>query len=104
MPKKTYDIETIAAEFDRLFPDQVDATPVAWGYGTVAGHIGHHHEDRSIVGWFSGGGSDGHPVLAIANADIQRAGELLAGMVRAESLDDIERAFAAAGVRYERLV
>lgn len=108
MTTKTYGIQEVAAQFDRLFandPELVDATEISWGHGTEAGHIGHEHEDEpSIVGWYCQGGNVGHPVMSIVNEDIQRAGEVLAGMETAKSLSDIERAFAAAGVRFERLV
>lgn len=104
---KTYSIQEVAAEFDRLSNDTelVDATEISWGHGTEAGYIGHEHEDESsIIGWYCQGGNVGHPVMSIVNEDIQRAGEVLAGMETAKSLSDIERAFAAAGVRFERLV
>lgn len=106
---KTYSIHDIAAEFDRLFAadhEIVDATEISWGHGTEAGHIGHQHDDEesSIVGWYCQGGNVGHPVMSVHNEDIQRAGEVLAGMESVGSLGTIERAFTAAGVRFERLV
>ena len=105
---KTYGIHKVAAEFDRLFandPELVDATEIEWGHGTEAGHIGHAHENEpSIVGWYCQGGNVGHPIMSIANEYIQRAGEVLAVMETAKSLSEIERAFAAAGIHFKRLV
>lgn len=105
---KTYSIHDIAREFDRLFaghPEVVDATEISWGHGTKAGHIGHQDEDKpGVLGWYCQGGNVGHVVMSIVNEDIQLAGELLAAMeTDGESLSSIERAFAAAGVRFERL-
>src|SRR5271166_3182407 len=102
MTTKTYAIQEVAAEFDRLFandPELVDATEISWGEGTEAGYIGHKHTDEpSVVGWYCQGGNIGHPIMSIANDDLQRAGEVLAGLEPVESLRDIESAFTAASV------
>ena len=103
----TYSIHDVAAELDRLFANNrevVDNTEISHGYGQMAGHAGREHEDRSRIGWYAQGGNYGHPVIDIANEDIQRAGETLAAMESVRDLSDIERAFAAAGVRFELLV
>ena len=96
-------IDDIAFEFDRLFPTDVDATPVDWGHGTEAGYIGRRKTDEQIIGYYTNGGNVGHPVMAINNEDISLAGAILAGMESADDLADIEHAFASAGVRFERL-
>jgi hypothetical protein len=111
MASKTYSIQDIAAEFDRLFAGDsqiVDATEIDWGHGTEAGHIGHDHyghgeDGPPVVGWYCQGGNVGHPVLTIEADDLQRAGETLARLEEAGSLTDIEEALRAAGVRCERV-
>lgn len=105
---QTHDIHSVAAELDRLFssdPTIVDATEVGWGLGTEAGHVGHPGDDEgeSIVGWYCQGGNAGHPLLSIANEDIQRAAQCLAGLKTASSMRDIVQALTDAGVRFERL-
>jgi hypothetical protein len=109
MTTKAYDIYEIAKEFDRLFAADeslVDLTRISWGDGQLAGHSGHEYEgeDSSTVGWYCDGGNVGHPLLDIANDDLQRAGEALAGMESAKSLSEVEAAFEAAGVHFERRV
>ena len=105
---KIYAIPEVAAQFNRLFahdPELVDATEISWGHGTEAGYIGHERTDEpSVVGWYCQGGDVGHPIMSVANDDLQLAGEVLAGMEAAKSLGDVERALTAAGVRFARLV
>ncbi len=105
----TYDIHALAAQMDRLFAGDttlVDDSPVDFGHGTSAGHIGHQHdgEDSDVIGWYCDGGNAGHPVLSIHHDDIQRAGVVLAALGSASSLSDVTAVLTTAGVRYERLV
>lgn len=70
------DIRTLAAEFDRLWPEQVDATERDWGHGYEAGHVGHGArggDDMEIVGWFGDGGNVGHPCFHVAPEDADAA-------------------------------
>ena len=103
----TYDIHDIAGQMDRLFannPEIVDESDVDHGYGQESGHKGYEggEGEPHSIGWYCGGGSSGHPVLSIDADDVQRAGEILAGMESARSLTDVVRALTAAGVRCEQ--
>lgn len=88
-------IHDIAAQFDRLFPGEVDEG---------SGHIGHEAKngEPALVGWFTDGGNAGNPVMAFQ--DVPAAGKVIAQIPQASALRDVERALSAAGISFERLV
>lgn len=72
----------IATHLDRLYPTQVDRTPISWGDGQQAGHKGYAAAEGGwpSVGWYSDGGNVGHRLFTIHFDDVptllQRLAEL----------------------------
>ena len=75
----------IAAEFDRLFPDLVDAE---------SGHIAHPRDEVSIVGWYGACGT-GNPVVSVPNGEIAVALAVLRGLRDVSGIRDVLAAVPA---------
>ena len=92
----------LAAEFDRIFPDQVDTTPRDWGNGYESGHIGFEHGDGEpmTVGWFCDAGSVGNPVMDFPAAEVPRAAEILREIPAGSEMEAVESALRSGGVHF----
>jgi hypothetical protein len=77
-------IQLVAAQLDRLYPSQVDSTPLDYGWRRQAGHSGHPAEDGewACVGCYADGGNVGNPVFSIHPEDIDTL------LARLEALED----------------
>ncbi|HEY7328777.1 MAG TPA: hypothetical protein VH592_14135 [Gemmataceae bacterium] len=108
---RTYAACDIARELERLFAF-VDGTDVDWGHGLRSSCLGDEHLEGvdvgggwTMFGWYDDNGvATGNVLMTIANADMHRAGEVLAGMGEIGFLRDIERAFLETGVRFENML
>ena len=112
---ETHTIDDVAAQFDRLFAQMVDATLAGNGQRT-SGHVGHEPPNRphwlvddeqwpdgdwATVGWASEGGDVGNPVMRIHVDHIAAAHQTLARLSPGCELEEIEMALRSAGVMYQ---